>query len=187
MYKEYCLKLTLAIYRVTARFPKDEPLKNKIREKANEVLVGLILANPCPSPLIKKKLLKDTEILDNYFQIAQNQNWVDSRNFLFLEKEYDRIKNRVEEADQTPQSSLSLAAGRMDKTDRVNRAYALLPRHKRILEILREKGKAQVHDFQKIFPEITKRTLRRDFEFLLHQNIIKRNGEKNNTFYKLAI
>ena len=194
MNKEYCLKLCLCVYRVTKCFPQNEPLKNQIREKANEILVGLILSNPTPSFSGEKKLLKDFEIIDNYFEIAKNQNWLDSQNFLFLEN--DRIRDRFEQDNRTPRSSLSLAAGQApqnslslvagqaDKTDRTD---ALLPRHRKILEILPKRGKSQVHDFQKIFPEITKRTLRRDFEFLLNQKLIKRQGEKNNTFYKLAV
>jgi hypothetical protein len=184
MNKEYCLKLCLCVYRVTKCFPQNEPLKNQIREKANEILVGLILSNPTPSFSGEKKLLKDFEIIDNYFEIAKNQNWLDSQNFLFLEKEYDRIRDRFEQDNRTPRSSLSLVAGQDDKTDRTD---ALLPRHRKILEILPKRGKSQVGDFQKIFPEITKRTLRRDFEFLLNQKLIKRQGEKNNTFYKLAV
>lgn len=57
------------------------------------------------------------------------------------------------------------------------------PRQEKIIDILKENGKGQVGEFKKVFPEITKRTLRRDFMSLLEQGIIERKGEKNNTFY----
>ncbi len=38
---------------------------------------------------------------------------------------------------------------------------------------------------KQVFPEVSKRTLRRDFENLLKQGIIERIGEKNDTFYQL--
>ncbi len=58
-------------------------------------------------------------------------------------------------------------------------------RQKKILEILKEREKAQVWEIKKIFPEVTKRTLRRDFEQLLKQGFIERIGEKNDTFYQV--
>ncbi len=38
---------------------------------------------------------------------------------------------------------------------------------------------------KQVFPEVSKRTLRRDFENLLKQGIIEKIGEKNDTFYQL--
>ena len=198
MSKENYLKLTLAVYRVTQRFPKKEPLKFQIREKVNEVLCGLILTNPSPSPSVEKKLSKDLEILENYFQIADEQNWIDSRNFLFLEKEYGKIRKDFSGLRLTGHCLTGLSnsqpVGRVEsdfqQSQRKNdfkKVDVLLPRHKRILEILNKQGRAQVHEFKKIFPQVSKRTLRRDFEFLLSQQIIKRKGEKNNTFYKLVV
>ena len=53
------------------------------------------------------------------------------------------------------------------------------------LEFLKENGRAQVWQVKQIFPEVTKRTLRRDFGNLLKQGIIERIGERNGTFYEL--
>ena len=58
-------------------------------------------------------------------------------------------------------------------------------RQSKILEILRERGRAQVGDLKTIFPDISKRTLRRDFKDMLKQNLIERVGEKNETSYIL--
>ncbi|XOB41498.1 MAG: DeoR family transcriptional regulator [Candidatus Nealsonbacteria bacterium] len=64
-------------------------------------------------------------------------------------------------------------------------AARLNERQKKILGILKEREKAQVWEIKKIFPEVTKRTLRRDFEQLLKQGFIERIGEKNDTFYQV--
>ena len=58
-------------------------------------------------------------------------------------------------------------------------------RQDRILAFLREQGRAQVWQVKNILPEVTKRTLRRDFEALLKQGLIERIGERNNTFYQI--
>jgi DeoR/GlpR family transcriptional regulator of sugar metabolism len=46
--------------------------------------------------------------------------------------------------------------------------------------------KAQVMDLQKVLPDITKRTIRRDLEDLLRASKIMRMGEFNQVFYKIA-
>ena len=61
---------------------------------------------------------------------------------------------------------------------------ALQRRQQKILEILKERGKAQVGDFKKIFPSVSKRTLRRDFRGLTDNGLVERIGEKNDTFYQ---
>jgi hypothetical protein len=60
-------------------------------------------------------------------------------------------------------------------------------RQNRIIEYLKEKGQAQVWEIQKIFPDISKRTIRRDFRSLLKQGLIERIGERNRTYYKLKV
>lgn len=61
------------------------------------------------------------------------------------------------------------------------------PRKENILKILKEKGKAQVWEIKEILAEVSKRTLRRDFDQLLKLGLVERIGERNNTFYKLKI
>ena len=58
-------------------------------------------------------------------------------------------------------------------------------RQRRILEILREREKLQVWELKAVFPQVTKRTLRRDFEQMFKGGLIERIGEKNDTYYQL--
>ena len=58
-------------------------------------------------------------------------------------------------------------------------------RQEKILAVLKEKEKAQVWQIKQIFPQVSKRTLRRDFENLFKRGIIERIGERNETFYQL--
>lgn len=62
---------------------------------------------------------------------------------------------------------------------------ALSTRQNKILEILRTKEKAQVWELQKVLPEVTKRTLRRDLDDLLEKKRIERHGEWNAVFYRI--
>ena len=69
------------------------------------------------------------------------------------------------------------------ETEKGFKEEELREREKKILEILEEKGKAQVQDLQKFFPNISKRTLRRDLESLLKKGLVQRSGEWSRIFY----
>lgn len=58
-------------------------------------------------------------------------------------------------------------------------------RQKIILDILKQKEGLQVWEVKDILPDISKRTLRRDFKKLLNGGLIERKGDKNTTFYQL--
>jgi predicted HTH transcriptional regulator len=173
------LKLTQAVYRVTDGFPAGEPLKFKIREMANQILSDLVLFNPTG----QEKILKDIEVLDNYFEVARIQNWVNPLNFFVLEQEYSKIKESIAKSEKAPKAvpkqPVTLNPVQPASEPRSS------GRHQKILEILKEKGQAQVWEIKRIFPETSKRTLRRDFDYLLKQGIIERIGEKNGTSYKI--
>lgn len=207
MNKGYYLKLTQALYRVTDIFPEGEFLKFQIRQKANEILTGLILLGRTD----KKEILNNIEVLESYFEIARFQNWVNPFNFLVLEQEYTKIKKELEgetglkesaekpiiEQPKTTENTIFLQA--VPELERSQDQHTETAgetrqgetrqngRHQKILDLLKEKGKAQVWELKQIFPDISKRTLRRDFDYLLNQGLVERIGENNNTFYQVKI
>ncbi len=181
MDKDFLIRLTNNLYRLTLLFPKKEPLRYKMRELADE-----ILAEPDE---------KNFEILDSYFEVAKIQNWVSPSDILAIKKEYDTLRGELKKENL-------LTAGEKKKDGVVKnlpifeiQPRVVLPqtvtvlertdRQEKILEFLRESGRTQVWQIKQIFPEVTKRTLRRDFEYMLNQGIIERIGERNNTFYQI--
>jgi len=211
MDKDFLIQLTTNLYRLTLLFPKKEPLRYKMRELADEILAnslrimnqykaGLREAIPqddC-SPRILE-ILEDLEVLDSFFEVAKAQNWVSPAEALKLQQEYSKLKENLKtQANSAPVAQIrnvkrkDLVAlsprsggdcGENSQTvpfgERVN------GRQQKILEILKEREKAQVWEIKKFFPEVAKRTLRRDFEFLLQEGVVERIGERNDTFYKL--
>ncbi len=61
------------------------------------------------------------------------------------------------------------------------------PRQRTILDFLKENGRAQVWQVKEILPDVSKRTLRRDFEYMLKEGIIDRIGQRNDTFYQIKV
>jgi hypothetical protein len=181
MNKEYFIRLTLALYRVTELLSEKEPLRMKIREKAGEVLADLILASKSNPGLDRDpafKIQKNLDILDAFFDLALSQNWIDSRNFLVLREEYGKIRENLKNKNPIQKRALLSPAKQQSP------GFELSFRQKKILEILR-KEKSQIRDLQKFFPGVSKRTLRRDLEDLIEKKQVKRRGQWNLVFYQL--
>ncbi|MDD2731863.1 MAG: DeoR family transcriptional regulator [Candidatus Pacebacteria bacterium] len=214
MEKQKIVQLTNKIYRLTVLFPKKEPLRYKIRESANDILHDIInldnfknnhfiIKEESNQVLIRKKeelfflLESDIEIILAYFSIAKWQNWVSYFDILDIEEEYSGIK---EEALTARKSLLDELESSFDKTaplDLNNKDFierekevegnSLDKRKGKIIEILKQRQRIQVWEVSKVFPQVSKRTLRRDFVDLLKKGLIERVGEKNETFYKLKL
>jgi len=190
MNRDYLIQLTQNLYRLTLFFPKKEPLRYKMRELADEILADSLqtIKNSKTVEDCSRPISEELEILDSYFEVARNQNWVPVVDVLRVQEEYNRIKAEIKKiTEQSPPQ----AGVRLRSDPRVLAENCSLPipnlRQEKILAILKEKGRAQVWQVKQVFPEVTKRTLRRDFENLLKQGIIERRGERNDTFYQLKV
>ena len=167
MEKEHLINLTNELYRLTLLFPKKEPLRYKIRGLALEIL--------------ENQKEKNLEAMDSFFEVAKRQNWVSQDIIIEIQREYSKIrtalKNRLDSNDSRGEiKGFSFELPQKQLTNN---------RQQKIMNILKDKGKAQVGELKPVFPEVTKRTLRRDFEQLLRQGMIRRIGERNGTFYQL--
>ena len=191
MDKEYFIQLTKNLYHLTLLFPKKEPLRYKMRELVDEILANLILilkGNFHKSGNFIVEIEKDLEILDSYFEVAIDQNWVRPEDVLEIQKEYINIKEEIEkvkiEEENNPQPEIK---ENLEKEKAIEGNDIINERQQKILDILRVKGKIQVGQLVSVFPLISKRTLRRDFRSLLKKGLIERIGEKNYTFYQMRV
>lgn len=206
------VKITNAAYKVLDFLPESDPLKNKAKQKALEILEGLMMAHReqgwvslkhllSPKSLeVSVELLDNIEILENYLVIAKGQGWISGANFLIITKEYSVIKNNItlprgltlehsqkESRVKTNQNPPPLSVvAKINPTQQERSLPKVTPRQKKILEILAKTKKAQVSDFIKELPDVTKRTIRRDLDELLKSGNVVRRGEFNQVFYQPA-
>ncbi|TET83809.1 MAG: DeoR family transcriptional regulator [Candidatus Nealsonbacteria bacterium] len=201
MDSDYFIQLTANLYRLTLLFPKKEPLRYKMRELADDILANL--TSILRGSFYKSKNLileteKDLEILNGFFEVAKNQNWVSPFDVLEVQKEYSKIGEEIKKLSDShlPTTETVELPARAELPSRIpspagstirkeKGSLERNPRQQKILEILKEKGKAQVWELKQIFPEVSKRTLRRDFEQMFNQGLIERMGERNETFYQI--
>jgi len=199
MDKDKIIELTIKLYKITLLFPKKEPLRYKIREIANEILANFTVwevfhrSDSNDFEAVEKdekdlvfNLKKDVEIIISYLEISKWQNWVSYFDILNIEQEYDKIKSVVDKTNKTliDVSKDLTAEQNIEENSLFN---DLDNRKQKIIEILKQKGRVQVGEISEILPQVSKRTIRRDFVQLLEQGLIERIGQKNDTFYKLKI
>jgi len=190
MEKKFILQITNELYRLTLLFPKKEPLRYKMRELADDILFDLISVpqktyrGQTPVSLDGK-----LEVLDGFFEVAKNQNWIKPEDLLNLQKEYSKLKGQLKLKAEPIKSEVKLTQVRPLQKSELTEVRpvqnSMNERQEKILAVLKEKEKAQVWQIKQIFPQVSKRTLRRDFENLFKRGIIERIGERNETFYQL--
>ena len=143
------------------------------------------------------RILEDLGVLDGFFEVAKAQNWISPAELLKLQQEYSMLKENLERQNSSRpvvQSGKDLLLLDQKKGEDCENKSSFPPsanarvkeRQQKILEILKEKEKAQVWEIKKFFPQVAKRTLRRDFESLLEEGAVERIGERNNTYYTRA-
>ena len=187
MDKNNLIQLTNNLYKLTLLFPKKEPLRYKMREIADEILDKCLRENSGQNPL-----KDDLEVLNGFFEVAKEQSWVQAAELLKIQQEYNKIKAETKESSKAVQEAPKLLENPKKETTESYPVQSEAPaasminsRQEKILEFLKEKGRAQVWQVKQIFPEVTKRTIRRDFESMLKQGVIERVGERNDTFYRV--
>ena len=160
MSNDFYIKLILAVYRVTELFPEPATLKRDIRNLANEILANLINHQ-------SENGSRNIETLKHLFDLAEAENWVDSRNFFVLRREYDKIEQSI------------------DTGKTVEKPRTTQKRKQRILETLEENSKIKVGDLIKIFPDINRRTILRDLEHFSQAGLIVKSGNGRGACYTL--
>ncbi len=193
------IKLSVAVYNVTNLFPSGEPLKNFLRKKANDILGDLIVFLDNSGAIIIKKeekenfyyaVLKNINIIYGYLEVAGSQKWVNPVNLAILKNEYDKIKHFLiesekKEKDKRPERAVKEDREEGEEADSRGDIDVSKDRCKRIIQFLSEKDKVQIQELKDIFPDVSKRTLRRDFDYLMDRNLVERVGEGRETYYRM--
>ncbi len=203
MDKRYFLELTNRLYGLSFFFPQKEPLRNKIREVADEILASLTIILEGENKERRESAFVvegDIEILNTLLELAKSQNWVESREIDKIQEDYLKIKEEIvgfnsiirqkeekrenvfqraiEVEEKKPKSLVKRAV----KDATTKKKAKLNKRQEKIIDLLKKREKMQVKDFQEVLPT-TKRTLRRDLSSLVDQRFVRRVGSGNATYY----
>jgi len=200
--EENFLKLTDTVYKLLEFFPESDPLKNRAKDKALSIMEHLSLISETSgwASFSKEKtkvhILEDIDILLGYLWIAKSQGWLNSVNCLIIANEYEKIRKNLTPIVELPSVQTEQPVAPVLRQSEAkeegaseflyNAKSPLSNRQTIILDYLSNNEKAQVMDLQKVLPNITKRTIRRDLDELLVSGRIVRMGEFNQVFYKIS-
>ena len=210
MTEENIIKLTNALYKVTGLFPKEEPLKFAIRKEALDVLFSTALIkgnslaiNPNEKEYYLEKAISKIDLVSTYFSIAKEQEWVNERNFIILEREYEELRKAfdfelsrakkpvtiekvIELKKEEPKPAVPEKKPEQAKTEIKHINYEELSNVQlRVLEILQGKGQLKSNQISQFFPETNPRTIRRELKGLKELKIITSNGGGKMTVYEI--
>ena len=206
MNRGFFIKLTFAVIKVLDASTGDKELKRQIQESAEGILADVLVISEeslIASEQKHKIALRIQERIDALLQrlsTAKAQEIISAGSFMVLEREYLKIQAwisgvilalpKIQEEEITPQSRVLVVKETKKQNvaspaKKIKQSSKMSDRQKRILDILHNKDKAQVWELQKIFPQVTKRTLRRDLDDLLQQNLVVRTGEWNSVSYQI--
>lgn len=186
MDSDFIIRLTLGLYRVTEVFSGNSALRRKIEESASRLLVDLILVSEGKGSEAVFHALTELEALLGCLQDMKRLRVINDMNFVVLEREYAKVRRFLDLKRQWI-SGPPLVAPKKSKAGTVPALLhkGLNGRQEKMLEIMRYKEKVQVWELKKLLPDVTKRTLRRDVDDLLKRNLVVREGEWNDIFYRI--
>jgi len=191
MDRQFFVELTNDLYRLTILFPKEEPIRIKIRGLADDILTELITilnGSSIEKRETAKKVERNIGILESMLEIAEGQKWVKENEFEEIRESYSSIRKEIEQFNklQKEEKVEERPLKKERKSSGKKRISALNKRQKNILEMLEKSDKVQVQDaIDNLEDEVTKRTIRRDFKKLIKLDFAKKKGKANMTHYRL--
>lgn len=196
------LNLSLAIYRVTARFAQGEVLAGQMRESGNQIAGDLAEGNFAAA---EKKI----ERLKIYFAIAKEQNWVKPINWSVLDFEYYKLQQEVifelksrglpmmgkaadlrGENEGNEEGIVSHNIRRVKKTSPKEISTATENsnlRQTKILAALDGNSSLKMSDLAPLFKDdVSERTLRNELANMIKSGLLKKSGVNKFTEYSRA-
>ena len=176
--------LVSAIYRVTDRFPIDEILRSRLREQALNILNHAEHAYLGDEEHFNK-FVASVRTLVNYCELAEQQNWVDRKNFRILKNSFFNFLNTftfqvsTQVVSKNP-AKFSLPSKNDPKVD--NNEFT--SRQKNILDHIRQNNNSHVAELANMFSDVSQRTIRRDLDRLSIAGLIIKKGKTNGTVYE---
>ncbi len=100
MDKSYFIELTNKLYRLTLFFPQKEPLRDKVRGTADEILSDLTIILEGVKHEKREaafRVERNLQILDTLLELSKRQHWIETEEIERVQENYTQIRKEVEE------------------------------------------------------------------------------------------
>lgn len=180
------IELCLAVYRITDKFPQEEPLRNGLRAICLDVMDFLVHNVPYPASdggiFHLEDLKKKLRNLFTQYEIAEEQEWVHRKNFEVLRYEYRKLYQDI----------TLCVGGEKDKAQTEERKRQRMKRsvfnerQSSILSHLANSKKGLSMEELAEAMHSSKRTVARNVKTLLRSGSVVRRGNTRSTTFVLA-
>ena len=185
------MALTKASFKVSDLIP-DLVLREKIKNQILNVYESFFSAEGGSASGGEKKyseLLKEIDVLDNFFFLAGQLNFIKDNHLRILRNGFLVFKSRIVLAMNAPLSPRDeLGTPRVHpvvKKEAVKSEVKLSERQEKILEKFKNKETLKLAEILDLFPGISEKTVRNELSSLIGLKKITRNGQGNGSFYKM--
>lgn len=182
---QQAIRLGMAVYRLTDRFPEQEPLRSRLRDASLAVVVSASRDDP-------ESASQAVHTLDALAEVATPLGYVAPVNFAVLKQscqELMRVWSPVSQERPSLHASSSRAQTHTNAkgTGRiVSPLVSASRRRDRIVQILREQGKARLRELVSGLGGVSARTVRRELNGLCKEGMVERRGFGAASFYRLS-
>jgi len=171
------IELCLAVYRITDRFPHEEPLRNRLRAVSVDIIEYLVYDVFYPAANGRffnvEELKKKLRLLFAYFDIAQMQKWIDAKNFEVLKHAYVRFYEELGGIQANMQHS---GIGQVASTNYHH--PELSKRQKLVMQFLQKRTEegATISDIA-TYVISSERTIAREVKKLMEMGLVQKRGK----------
>ena len=135
-------------------------------------------------------LLKEIDVLDNFFFLAGQLNFVKDNHLRILRNGFLVFKSRIvlmlnEPPKTSVDSTPACAGGVVIKKEAVKQEVKLSERQKKILDKFQSKEVLKLAEILDLFPGVSEKTVRNELSSLIGFKKITRSGKGNGSFYKM--
>ena len=180
------MALTKASFKVSDLIP-DLVLREKIKNQILNVYESFFSAEGGSASGGEKKyseLLKEIDVLDNFFFLAGQLNFVKDIHLRILRNGFLVFKSHIILMLNEPLKT-SVSSTPAVKKEAVKSEVKLSERQEKILEKFKNKETLKLAEILDLFPGISEKTVRNELSSLIGLKKITRNGQGNGSFYKM--
>ena len=199
--KDKAEKLTSALYLVTSLISDQEPIKWQLREKSLKFLSDINYLTSQTTSLSKTVILPNS-LTDNInelislLDIGISSNLFSTMNFSILKREYQTVKQGVEERvkielmalpQATHQQPLPLTPSPKERGNPSLRGGQGGVRQDSILNFIRSRGASSIKEIAVSVPGFSSKTIQRELVSLVNKGVLKREGDRRWSKYSVNL
>ena len=180
------MALTKASFKVSDLIP-DLVLREKIKNQILNVYESFFSAEGGSASGGEKKyseLLKEIDVLDNFFFLAGQLNFIKDNHLRILRNGFLVFKSHIILMLNEPLKT-SVSSTPAVKKEAVKSEVKLSERQGKILEKFKNKETLKLAEILDFFPGVSEKTVRNELSSLIGLKKITRSGQGNGSFYKM--